>query len=319
MKAPRSFRRAIALVGAVLALSVSSSALASPSAQDKATAKTSWNKGKKLASQGKYEDAIEQFRVADGLDPKAQYKLDLARALADTGKLVEASDLCGEIASSDEGNAKQEKSAAKKLADKLASRVPHLRVEVVGPPSATVKIDGDEIPMGKDVPRDPGAHVVRAEADGYRTATKDVTLAEGAKETVKMSLAAEVVMAKSSGEEHHGGGTMVPAGIAFGVGAAGIGVGTVFGILAFKATSDVQSRCKGNVCPASEESNIITARTDGNVSTAGFVIGGVGLAAGLVLALTVGRGSSSSDEKKDKDAEIVPLIGPGSFGVAGRF
>lgn len=308
-------------MGVALALALSSQAIAAPSSQDKATAKAAWNKGKKLAAQKKYEDAIESFRIADGLDPKTQYKLDLARALADTGKLVEASDLCDEIAGMEEPSSKQQKQAAEKLAEKLAPRLPHLRVEVSGPARAIVKVDGEEVPAGKDLKRDPGTHSVKAEADGYRAATKDVTLTEGQKATVELSLAAEVVMAKGDEGGKKSGGTMVPAGIAFGIGAAGIGVGTVFGILAFKATGDVQSHCKGNVCPPSEAGNIVTAKTDGNVSTAGFVIGGVGLAAGLVLALTVGRGSGSSDEKKDKDRTVtlVPSIGPGTVGVAGTF
>ena len=248
-----------------------------------------------------------------------QYKLDLARTLADTGKLVEATELCEAIGGMEEANAKPQKAAASKLAEKLALRVPHLRIEVTGPTDVTAKIDGEEVQVGQDLKRDPGTHVVKAEAPGYRTATKDVALAEGQKQTVTLALAAEVVMAKSGEEAKHSGGTIWPAGVAFGVGAAGIGLGTVFGILAFKATGDVQAQCKGNVCPASETDHLIVAKTDGNVSTAGFVVGGVGLAAGLVLALTVGRGSSDSSEKKDKSAHVVPMFGPNGVGVAGTF
>ncbi len=319
MKAPRFVGRALAVLGVALAFGAALPALAAPSASDKASAKTAWNKGKKLAAQKKYQDAIESFREADGLDPKTQYRLDLARALADTGKLVEATELCETIGGMSEANATQQKAAASKLAEKLAPRVPHIRIEVSGPTDVTAKIDGEEVQVGQDLKRDPGTHVVKAEAPGYRPSTKDVVLNEGQKETVKLTLAAEVVMAKGGDEEKHSGGTMWPAGVAFGVGAAGIGLGTVFGILAFKATGDVQSRCKGNVCPATETDNIIVAKTDGNVSTAGFVVGGVGLAAGLILALTVGRGSSDSAEKKDKAAHVEPMFGPNGVGVAGSF
>ena len=321
MSALRTWSPLFAMVSIAATIGLASPAIATPSAQDKASAKASWQQGKKLASQKKFDDAVAALGDADRLDPKAQYKLDLARALEGAGKLVEALEVTDAIAKLDEPNSKQIKVAAQKLASGVEPRVPSIAVDVGGVEGATATIDGESVKIGDAVKRDPGAHEVKAEAPSYQAATKSVTVGEGEKVTVKLVLQPGATMTASNDEpEKKHGGNMWPAGISFGVGAVGIGLGTVFGILAFKATSDVQSHCKGNVCPKSQEGNIKTARTDGNVSTAGFVIGGVGLAAGIVLALTVGRGSSEpAKDEKPKSATVTPLLGPGYLGAAGTF
>lgn len=303
-----------------LTLGVAPPAFAAGSAQDKAAAKAAWQEGKKLASQKKYDDAIAKLGEADRLDPKAQYKLDLARALEASGKLTETLEVTDAIAAVDEPNSKQIKAAAQKLSEKVTPRVPTIAVDVGAVEGATATIDGESVKIGDAVKRNPGSHEVKAEAPSYTPASKTVNVGEGEKVTVKLVLQPGATMADKPEEKtERKGGTMWPAGLAFGVGAAGITVGTIFGILAFKATSDVQAHCKGNLCPKSELDNITTAKTDGNVSTVGFVVGGVGLATGLILALTVGRGSSAPSDKDKKSAWIRPLLGPGYVGATGAF
>jgi hypothetical protein len=78
----------------------------------------------------------------------------------------------------------------------------------------------------------------------------------------------------------------VPAYAAFGVGAVGIVVGTITGILASGKKGDLDDACVNKVCPASQQDTIDSGKTLGTVSTVGFVVGAVGAVAGLVLYLT---------------------------------
>src|SRR5258706_2367096 len=63
---------------------------APPTAKDKAEAKALVAKAKAAAKAKKWGEAADALRQADALDPSPQIELDLGRALASGGKLVEA-------------------------------------------------------------------------------------------------------------------------------------------------------------------------------------------------------------------------------------
>lgn len=323
--------RAIFFFAAALfsVLFATQSASAAPSQKDKMAARAAHMKGKKLSTQKKHDDAIEQFREADRLDPKPQYKLDLARALIETSSLVEASGLLAEAQESKAPADRQVANAAKQLETKLTPRIPTLTVSVKGPDASLVKltIDRDSATIDEPIKLDPGQYEVRAEADGYTAAKKTVTLKEGEKKNLPLSLSVDPTIAKTEegeGEEEGekgGGGNMIPAVIAFGVGGAGVALGTIFGIVAFSKTSAIEEACGGKICPPAAESDIAAAQAYGNVSTAMFVIGGAGVATGVILAFTVGSGSGSDEpEKKDEAALTVePYFTGMGAGVTGTF
>lgn len=88
--------------------------------------------------------------------------------------------------------------------------------------------------------------------------------------------------------ETNGLGTQkVLAIVAGGVGVVGLGVGTVAGLVAVSQKSAAQSACPGSWCATQDGSNKwSTAGSTANLSTIGFIVGGVGVAAGAVLWLT---------------------------------
>ncbi len=112
--------------------------------------------------------------------------------------------------------------------------------------------------------------------------------------------------------EDHASGAGFPyriAGYAVGgVGVAGLVVGSIFGI---EALSTKSSHCRSDGgCSPGEAS---TALTQGNVSTAGFIAGGILAAGGLTLVLL-------APARKDAQAmrvEATPLVGAGPGGVSG--
>lgn len=283
-------------------------------------AKQEWTKAKKLAGQRNHAGAVDAYREAVSLDPKAQYKLDLARSLVEIGKLSLANETLAEIDETTEPNVKQIKSAAKLLIAKIQPRIPSVKVLVTGADAlaVTASIDGEDVPIGEAVDRDPGDYFVRAEATGYKTTEEKITLAEGEKRVVNLALAPAPKIADTEDEtESTGGGTMAPAGIAFGVGGAGLVLGTVFGILAFTETAALEEACGGSVCPPNQEDAIISAQTYGTVSTVGFIVGGAGVATGIILAFTVGS-SDEPEAPKEESAVVIPFAGPmgrGGFGA----
>ncbi len=314
----------------VLALgigSVAHVAHAAPSARDRQDAAVLTNKGRAAARALRHGEAIDLFRKADQLDPTSARKLELSKALVAEGKLVEASQILNNLINDASLGPRDKwaKDAAKKQLAQFESRIPWLQVQVVGPASSAkvrVEVDGKEVEANTEAPVDPGKHTVAVDADGYESADRNITVAEGEHKQVTLTLEA-VAKAAPPKPKESGGGTKIPAIASFVVGAAGIGVGAAFGILAFDETAKAKQFCDGNNCPARPE--VVAARNtaiaNGNVSTVGFVVGGVGVAAGIILLLTVGSSSDTPADKADKKEAftIRPYVGAGEAGLVGTF
>ncbi len=90
------------------------------------------------------------------------------------------------------------------------------------------------------------------------------------------------------------GPSRVPAYVAFGVGGAGLAVGSIFGVLALTQMSSVRSSCNGDVCPADQRDESDAAQTKAWIANAGFGVAVAGAALGVVLLVTSGSSSSVS-------------------------
>ncbi|WP_437587384.1 tetratricopeptide repeat protein [Sorangium sp. So ce1000] len=107
-----------------------------------------------------------------------------------------------------------------------------------------------------------------------------------------------------------GGGSLVPAGVAFGLGAVGLGVGAVTGLVSLSQVSDIRSRCEGRRCPADLQDDADAATTLGHVSTVGFVVGAAAAAAGVVLLVIRPGGGSGSEAAGAPKAAAAPPRAP---------
>jgi hypothetical protein len=94
----------------------------------------------------------------------------------------------------------------------------------------------------------------------------------------------------------------------FGLGAAGLITGSVAGIWVLTKHSSLSSSCQNDVCPSADAGDVSTYRTLANVSTAAFIVAGVGAAAGVTLLLT-----------EPKAKTLGAYLGPASAGVIGTF
>lgn len=314
----------------MMALGISGAAQvahAAPSARDRQDAAVLTNKARAAARASRHAEAVEMFRKANELDPTSARKLELSKSLVADGKLVEASQILNGLLNDPALGPRDAwaKNAAKKQLAQFESRIPWLQVHVAGPTGAVkarVEIDGKEVEPDTEAPVDPGKHAIGVDAEGFESADRNVTVAEGEHKQVTITLE-PVAKAAPPKPKESGGGTKIPAIASFVVGAAGIGVGAAFGILAFDETAKAKQFCDGNNCPATQA--VVAARNtaiaNGNVSTVGFVVGGVGIAAGIVLLLTVGSSSDTPADKADKKEAFTvrPYVGAGEAGLVGTF
>jgi hypothetical protein len=347
-------RRGSRPLSALLAIAISTSSLgiapaafAQASAADKATARQLGLDGEDALQKKDYKTAEEKFKRADSLYHALTLTLGLARAQAANGELVAAQESYNRILSegAPEGSPQAFVNAvedARKEVDAVAGRVSQAVINVTGvtgPDAPSVTLDDAPFPtaaLGIKRAVDPGDHVVKATAKGYKPGETHFTVAPAAEATASIALevdpnAAVVALpppgpgvteppptAPSSGKSINK--TLGYA--ALGVGAAGVVVGGIFGVLAISAHSSIGNSCTNGTCPPSESDDISSYHTKGTISTIGFIVGGVGLAAGAVLILTAPKAHADADARIGKSTSptfISPYIGPASAGVVGRF
>jgi hypothetical protein len=293
----------------------SATAIAAPTGRDRANARALTNEARRAMKNGAYAEAASALERALALDPSSQLKLDLARAKIQIREFVEANELLDELADPalTPNLNKYVLAAVTKLQTELSKKLPRVLVTITGvdPTHAIVELDGKVITPGKRVPVNPGRHAVVADAEGMERATERVTLSEGQQREVLLNLVSRAPAEPASPVETSAG-SKIPAAIAFGVGGAGVALGTIFGVMAMSDKSAAEAYCKDDQCTRKAQPSIDSSLTNGNVSTVAFIVGGVGLGLGAVLLLTVGS-------KKTEQARLVPWIGAGEIGLRGQF
>lgn len=189
------------LLGACLfaALTVSVEARAQ-SAADKATARDLAVQGIKKFEAGDSEGAVQSLERAQALYDAPVHLLYLGRAHARLGHLVEAAEAYRSLARAKIGESaptafRTAQIDGQKELEELEPRLAKLTIEVV-PDVEGLEVTVDDKPIntaGLSVPRatNPGPRVVRATAPGYLPAGADITLEEGANETVRLTLEAD--------------------------------------------------------------------------------------------------------------------------------
>jgi hypothetical protein len=209
----------------------------------------------------------------------------------------------------------------------LRGRVAHVSV-MPSVEGADVSLDDAPLPRGPDgTPRLIGAgrHRFTASKAGYAPATRIVDVAGGDTLTVKLDLVPESQTASTGAlapTEHANYTGAVLTGI---VGVAGIGVGTVFGVLTLQNKSALDGECTGaKLCPAHAQSDIDAYGRNGAIAGVGLGVGAVGvvLATYFFFHERGKEGSSpppSAQAGARTQATVMPFVGPGAAGVVGSF
>ena len=80
-------------------------------------------------------------------------------------------------------------------------------------------------------------------------------------------------------------GSLIPGLAVLGLGAVGVGVGVGAGLAAQSQADEVLSRCRGDLCLASDEGAAADAETLATLSTVGFITAGVAVPLGVALVV----------------------------------
>jgi hypothetical protein len=322
------------LSGIAIGLFWVSTAIAEPSAADRATARSLASEGYWALKDKHYAEAADRFSRADALVHAPTLTLDWARSLVGLGQFVEAQERY-ELIIREGVDAKAPPSWQRALSDAktelsaLRPRLSWVTITVAGANDAQVSIDGVAVPaaaIGVARATNPGTHEFAAAAKGHLSNRQTVTLAEGEEKSVAFELQidpnqevvpAEVApkpapVAPAPAPPQH---NRTPAYVAFGFAGAGLVVGGVTGILALNKRSTLLKHCPTpHDCPEDYSDTVDAYQTLGIVSGAGFVVGAAGIATGISLWFLGGKSASPA-----RGLAVQPYVGVNSVGAVGRF
>lgn len=329
--------RLLWLVGALAISTWTGSAVALDDAT-KVKARNLVNDGVAQFERGEFERAREQFMAAHALAEVPTVAVWAARAHERVGRLLEASALYRQALAMQPnelwtGQVQQKaQGAATEALTALESRIPVLQLELVGG-NAETTLGIDETVVTLTAPSleqrlDPGAHHVKALRAGKVVREETITLAEGERRRVEWTLPAPEPVSPvqpavklqaiqfrptQPQADTSASTSRTLTWLSLGVGLAGLAVGTVAGVTTGKKHSELRDAgCSDDACRGSQFQDRVDAHnTWRSVSMVGFIVGGVGAAAGLTLWLTTPTTPHSSG--------VGLTLSPGRVAMAGEF
>jgi hypothetical protein len=277
--------------------------------------------GRDAVKRGELPLALEKFQRSYELHPTQGTLLNLGAVNEQLGKLVKALEHF-ELAKKQLAESDDRYPVARDGAARVRPRIPTLRIEYAAgsPVQMSVRLDGAPVAassIGAELPLDPGTYRVITSAPGREEKSYEVALKEAAHLTLTVEagnkLATALAAPPPSGRPTATQAFGIAAG---GIGFAGIVIGAVTGVGAITAKSDAAKLCPDpKACTGAGLEAAGKSRALADVSTASFVIGLAGVAAGVTLVL-VGR-----EKPAAPSAALAPLVLPGGGGIGahGRF
>jgi hypothetical protein len=295
-----------------------------------ASAEALFAEGRRLMNEGKAEAACPKFAASNSLDPSSGALLNLGSCYEKLGRAASAWAAFQEAASRAQSAGRADHlRIAQKRAAALEPTLPHVTLNVPEPTEGMeIRRDGvlvTKAEWGLPMPIDPGSHKYVVTAPQHVTWTGKLEVAvDAADETapnVTMTIPALELLppAPETTSPAKAQPTIVTSApywtahryaavASAAVGVIGLGVGTAFAFIANSAYDRSLSGCPRdkNLCTPEAVRERDDARTQGNIATAGFIVGGAGLAAGFLLWVTAPNGGSS---EKRASMELVPSLG----------
>ncbi|MCU0691116.1 MAG: hypothetical protein MUF54_06930 [Polyangiaceae bacterium] len=326
----------LVMLGVVMILSGAPSALAAPSEKDNPEAKAHLIAGVRHLEEMAWTDAVTELEASLALQDTPSVRYNLAKALAALGKLVEARAHL-QIVIDNQLAAPWHRVRARNLLKLVQKRLAYVIIEVPEGFTGDVSVNGDTLPVslwGRPREVNPGTTVVRALGEGFRLVEQTVVVEERERRRIQLNLQPKRESApatasrttptpaprpttkqKSNVETTATGSTRRTLGyVSIAVGGVGLVAGTAFGLAARIARRDLSSACVNDVCTENQRDVYDRGKLQANASTAGFIVGGVGLGLGVLLLWT-----GPSEQQAEAKAGLGPFVGPGSAGVHGRF
>lgn len=327
-------------------LLVSASALAEdPTAQ----AREAFVRGTELGKRGSWREALAAYESSAALKPHPVTTYNIGYCERALGHRVRAWVMLGralEAHAAPDGERLPPELVRSAEAYRAELRLELARVELRLPAGAKLTVDGAPpaslgdgqlvagLPAG-DAPEaspgeraelwlEPGARTFVIAKPGSHSVTLRRELGPGQNEPLVVELVAEAAPAPAPAPRARAPEptepTPAPAAtgadytwpiVAYGVGAAGIGVGTVFGLRALDEKSELEQVCPNHTCDPRYQARLDRANRDALISNVGFGVGLAGVALGTYLLLD----QRPAAERRTLAAEV----GLGWAGVKGAF
>jgi hypothetical protein len=321
-------RAAVTALGLVTSICGAARA-ASP--EDQAAAQALFDDAKELVKGGKAAEACPKFEESQRLDPGLGTQLNLADCYERVGRTASAWTIYVEVAPA--ARREGQDARAEHAVARAAALKPLLaKLTIVVPPErrvAGMNVTRDttlvrEAQWSVAIPVDPGQHTIIVEAPGKEPWQTSLDVPAQSANTVTVPVLKDAPRdaspASSPGTagrpgDPNAGRTQRIGGLALaGAGVVGVGLGAFFGLRAMSKKDD--AGCDGNSCPDVESRDLYEdAQSAGNVSTIGFIVGGLAVAGGAVLYFTAPKPS------REEGFEAGALLSPGLVGLqaGGRF
>ena len=310
-------------IGTVLAgaLAFSAPAAADPTAADVLLARQLGNEGIELANKGECEPAIAKLQRAESIHHAPTLLVRIGECQMKLGKLVDALSTLDRAAREQLGPTPPKafvtaQQRAQTLVNEIRPKLGTLRVDASGSrEGVSFRIDGDELKeaaLGLERPIDPGSHIIEAATSDGRRIRREVTVKQGAGETVTLELPApppaaapSVVGPAPAPPADNKGRTILGWGLTGG-GAVAIVAGAVFAGVTLSKKSDLDASCADKHCPPSTQGDYDSARTTATVSGIALGVGVVAVAAGVFVLVTRSKGP-------ERTARAASLLGGGTL------
>lgn len=302
------------------------------SSQEKALASRLFDEASKLMSAGQTARACDKYAESKRLDPQLGTMLYLGECYAKIGRTASAWASFKEAAdiAAQRGDARTAK--IRERISSVETTLSNLTIVVADTEPADLEVRQDGAIVGKaawgtSIPVDPGEHSVTATSPGAKPREVKAVVSDGARSVTVNLPAIEYlppVAPPSNPQPAAAGVARLPpsvtaqdarpwfarhqrllAVVAGGVGVAGVGVGTAFGLMAKPTYDKSAADCNGDVCGPSGHDYRESAFTKAEISTVAFGIGAAGLIGGAVLWLTAPKASPSASA-----ALVTPSVGP---------
>jgi hypothetical protein len=268
-------------------------------AADTATARALGIDGVVLADAGRCPEAIEKLDRAEKLHHAPTTATRLGECEIEIGKIVAGTERLQRVVRERlPANAHPAIVAAVARAqsalDRALPRLASVRLSIAAPSrGAAITIDGERASdaiVDTDRKIDPGTHTIEVRAEGFIGAREAVTLREGESRPVRFELrpdlAARPAVRQPMIVERPEPPSKVPAAIAFGASAIGLGLGLYGAFVVDAKASRLEGGCDANrVCPPELQKDLRDARTWATISTGAFIGAGVLAATGIALLL----------------------------------
>ncbi|HET8939505.1 MAG TPA: hypothetical protein VFN67_38960 [Polyangiales bacterium] len=302
-----------------------------------ATARELAISGVKLAQDGQCAEAVPKLERAEKLHHSQIVLTRLGDCYIKLGQLIAGIEslravLREPLTDGASETLKQAFSEAGTLVEANKPKLAKLTIKVTGVDDSTaleLTIDGKSLPsalVGAAHVSDPGEHQVSVAAAGYLPASRKLTLAPGAEESVTLELepdlkaqaelqraqlpaqAADVASASAltRGADDASSPNHWPAYLTWGASAVALGVGVGFGFAALENRHNLDERCPNKLCPPDAADLLNTSRTNATISTIAYGAGVAGLAVGVLLFWI-----ESSADGADSGAQRVRLVPQG--------